>query len=284
MYGNNLLNRIVAGEALPGRAALKDNPPFSENTFQIVSAAFVDELSNWEIDRVASPYWRCYYNPVPGAEVEVGGEVTELTPENFCLVPALLPMSGRLKDRPVRHFFIHFRLDERLPHPERVVIVPATPGARDRVAEFSRLREGAEFRFQRDLLAVNLLSEVLLGAPRLLEPEREFDRRITGIRTMIAADPARHRRNSELAALSGITVNGFVRLFFQETGESPQYFCRRKRIELVCRLLLATDLSIDEIAERAGFTDRYHLSRVFRAFTGVPPARFRRINSGGEVE
>ena len=43
-------------------------------------------------------------------------------------------------------------------------------------------------------------------------------------------------------------------------------------------LLLHTDLSIDEIAERAGFGAVNTLYRVFKKRKGVPPATWRREN------
>jgi transcriptional regulator GlxA family with amidase domain len=48
-------------------------------------------------------------------------------------------------------------------------------------------------------------------------------------------------------------------------------------------LLLRTSLSIDEIAERSGFANRYHFSRVFAQRMSHPPARFRVLHASGSV-
>ena len=72
--------------------------------------------------------------------------------------------------------------------------------------------------------------------------------------------------------------DGFLRLFEQETGRSPQFYWRKKRIEKACELLISTSLSIDEIAEKTGFADRYHFSRVFSNFLKNSPVKFRKNN------
>ena len=40
-------------------------------------------------------------------------------------------------------------------------------------------------------------------------------------------------------------------------------------------MLVSTVLSIDEIADRCGFANRYYFSRVFAQRMGRPPARYR---------
>jgi len=47
-----------------------------------------------------------------------------------------------------------------------------------------------------------------------------------------------------------------------------------------CRLLHHSELSIKQIAERTGFCDRGHFSRVFRGERGLGPAEFRKGGVG----
>jgi AraC-like DNA-binding protein/quercetin dioxygenase-like cupin family protein len=50
---------------------------------------------------------------------------------------------------------------------------------------------------------------------------------------------------------------------------------RQLRVEFARRLLEETELPVTAIAQRAGFCDQSHLTRSFRALTGVTPARYR---------
>ena len=76
-------------------------------------------------------------------------------------------------------------------------------------------------------------------------------------------------------------TNAFIRLFRSEVGRSPQAWYMRRRIEEACRLLHHSDLSIEQIAERTGFCDRGHFTRVFRTLRRIGPATFRKRNAAG---
>ena len=65
-------------------------------------------------------------------------------------------------------------------------------------------------------------------------------------------------------------------MFKDETGFTPRDYWLKQRLDLVLRMLEDTDLSIPEIAEEAGFTDRSHLSRVIKAQFGLTPAAIRK--------
>jgi transcriptional regulator GlxA family with amidase domain len=82
--------------------------------------------------------------------------------------------------------------------------------------------------------------------------------------------------NRALARLAGMNVNAFIRLFKSRTGFSLQAYSRTKRVERACDLLLHSDASLEQVAERSGFSDRYHFSRVFKKVRGISPARFRK--------
>jgi LacI family transcriptional regulator len=54
------------------------------------------------------------------------------------------------------------------------------------------------------------------------------------------------------------------------------------RIEYVCNLLRDTDLSLDQIAARTGFTTSQYMLEVFRKTIGVTPGNYRRSLTLGE--
>ena len=83
--------------------------------------------------------------------------------------------------------------------------------------------------------------------------------------------------NTLLAEACKLELRTFLRKFRQETGETPQQFSRRIRTEKASEYLTYTDMSIEEIAEKTGFPDRYYFSRVFYQLQDMPPASFRRL-------
>lgn len=80
----------------------------------------------------------------------------------------------------------------------------------------------------------------------------------------------------QLAEMLHMNANYFSQLFKEQMGISFSDFLTRQRLQLAKRLLLTTSMSVQEIAEQAGYqTDRYFI-RVFRAHEQLSPAQFRK--------
>ena len=67
--------------------------------------------------------------------------------------------------------------------------------------------------------------------------------------------------------------------FVTRSGMPLARYLRRQRIEAACADLLSHEDDLEAIAERYGFCDRYHFSRIFRAEIGLPPITWRRQQS-----
>jgi AraC-like DNA-binding protein len=71
---------------------------------------------------------------------------------------------------------------------------------------------------------------------------------------------------------------------FAERGTTVSRWLLERRLELSRLELMAGEpagRSVDAIAQRCGFADRTHFSRVFRARFGVPPSQLRRAVAAG---
>lgn len=66
------------------------------------------------------------------------------------------------------------------------------------------------------------------------------------------------------------------RKFREHLGHSPHHAIIRARVERAKRLLEATHLKMEEIAQRSGFSEARILYRNFRLITGDSPARYRK--------
>lgn len=67
----------------------------------------------------------------------------------------------------------------------------------------------------------------------------------------------------------------FSALFKEYTGENFSGYLRKLRIGKSKRLLTGTDLSINEVSQRAGFEDARRFAKVFKEETSWTPTRFR---------
>ena len=65
-------------------------------------------------------------------------------------------------------------------------------------------------------------------------------------------------------------------LFRERVGCTPAQYVLERRIAAAAQDLLFTNDSIEQIADRLGFANRYHLTRMFTRRVGIPPAAYRR--------
>lgn len=64
-------------------------------------------------------------------------------------------------------------------------------------------------------------------------------------------------------------------LFRRTTGRSPHRYVQSRRIALACRLLREEPDPVGSIAERVGLSEPRVFHRLFKAFTGTTPGRWR---------
>lgn len=79
----------------------------------------------------------------------------------------------------------------------------------------------------------------------------------------------------ELTQLFNISYSQFRKIFKKETGLSPQQYLINERIECAKRLLVNTELTLKEIAEKSGFNSIHYFSRIFKQKTGQSPSTKR---------
>jgi transcriptional regulator GlxA family with amidase domain len=84
----------------------------------------------------------------------------------------------------------------------------------------------------------------------------------------------------QLAAHASMSVRTFTRRFRDETGVSPGRWLLQQRVDHARLLLETSDLTVDQVARRAGFGTAGSLRQHFQAALGVPPTAYRRTFTG----
>jgi AraC family transcriptional regulator len=128
-----------------------------------------------------------------------------------------------------------------------------------------------------NVLAVHLIRHVV--APR--RPARGRDGALPRRRLRAAVDYIEEHLDTgasleQMAAVARLSPYHFARQFKTATGLPPHQYVIMRRVERAKLVLQAgTDLSLAEVAARAGFSDQSQFSRHFKHVVGVTPGQFR---------
>jgi AraC family transcriptional regulator len=127
-----------------------------------------------------------------------------------------------------------------------------------------------------NVLAVQLIRHV--SAPR--PPKRGRDGVLPQGRLRAVAEYIEEHLDAgptlgQLAAVARLSPYHFARQFKTATGLPPHQFVIMRRIERAKQLLQGSDLSLAEIAARAGFSGQSVFCHHFKRLVGVTPRQFR---------
>lgn len=82
----------------------------------------------------------------------------------------------------------------------------------------------------------------------------------------------------KIADTIGISYSYLRKIFKDEIGVNIFDYLNRLRIEQAKKLLLHSDLSIMEIADKSGFSNDQGLTRFFKKYEGITPGKFREFS------
>ena len=263
-------------------------------------------LQEWEFKELSFPYWRIYHNDRKGAVIIHDGTKYELTPDKIIMIAPntsyatrlynhVIPKTGYslkggrvstvisekelIERKFILHLFIHFNIG--IPYDNvspGIFIYKLTNHYQKKLQTIKRYlnHEHTRFNFYSSLAIHSLIIDLLTDLPKSSWNLTTANYRILKVLGYIDNNVNSDLTNTNLAEKSRLATNAFVRLFTNETGISPQKYVKNKRIDKACILLHHSNFTIDEVATKTGFADRYHFSRIFKELTGATPARYRK--------
>lgn len=78
-----------------------------------------------------------------------------------------------------------------------------------------------------------------------------------------------------LSQIANVSPFHFHRIFKAIIGENLGEYVQRLRLEYVAGKLKTTDLSLNSLAEKAGYNTEQALSKAFKKYFGVPPSAYK---------
>lgn len=250
---------------------------------------------DWQLPAQANPYWRFMTCDRPGAWIWYAGKQLALAPEQVMVVPAYVDLQVGSATY-LRHFYTILHMTGLSVQAQRgcfrsPVVLPVT-------AATTKLLRMAWSAAESNAVGITACSAAmtlnwhLLG--RVLDHEADAARFLLECSdepeelrpAMMAINQAGSQSWTipQLAALCGLSLRHFQRLWAQRLGCSPSAYARRQRLHMASVELLHPRACIDRIAVEYGFTDRAHFGRAFKQEFGLPPGRFRRLHLAGQKE
>ena len=125
-----------------------------------------------------------------------------------------------------------------------------------------------------------LLTELLLElihdeADGMAIPEPRFDARIARAIEHVDEHLDSDLTVEDMAALAGLGLVRFRKLFKRHTGLAPRQYLVNARARKAAELLLGGHLKVAEVARLTGFSNEFYFSNAFKRSTGLSPSRFR---------
>jgi len=264
-------------------------------------------MSEWKSQQMSFPYWRLYWNRSGRARV-VYNRTIYLEPQKIILIPPNTPFAtdieysevpseqpyslkggrvessemeeARLEDGTVLHMFIHFTLgypfDTISPD---IFEFDITPVQHELILSITRQLMTGQVKFEQtgSLELYSLIFSLIHQLPSDTWKKQKLDERVLqGIRHMEQNIRETEIKNSKLAAMGGMSVNAYARLFKEHTGYSPHKYLLRMRVEKACNLLHHSELSIEQVATACGFSDRYYFTRIFTRTMEISPGAYKK--------
>jgi AraC family transcriptional regulator len=122
-------------------------------------------------------------------------------------------------------------------------------------------------------LALEMLAETSRCQTKAVEPKAPLW--LEKAEDMLRAHFAEHLSLSLIARIIGVHPVHLAREFRRHYHSTVGEYLRRLRIEYITSELATSDTSVVEIAAAAGFSDQSHLSRTFKRYMGMTPAKYR---------
>jgi transcriptional regulator GlxA family with amidase domain len=97
------------------------------------------------------------------------------------------------------------------------------------------------------------------------------------VQDAVVAEPCAEWSSRALAEVACTSSRHLARLFAEHAGCTPLEYVQRLRLALARDLITQSDLDMERVAERAGFSSAHQLRRVWRRWEAQPPALLRHL-------
>ena len=280
------------------------NYPIDKLRLLTLNVGLANHYGDWNWKNVRSPFARLYYVTEGTAQVEMSSCVYTLKPNHLYFIPAYATHSY-ICDSKFSHYYIHIYEDQqsetsmfdkwdfpvevsandtdlglvkRLCEINPFLKLPqSNPDAYDNHQtlisnlELNRRRPFCDKVESRGILFILMSRFLKYATPKTDVRDDRIQMSLTYIRKNIGS-----RLNIEqLADKACMSKDHYIRVFKHETGETPNAYITKRKMEKAELTLLTTDLPVKSIADLLGYDDYSYFNRIFRKNSGMTPLQYR---------
>lgn len=230
------------------------------------------EHATWDCAEAIHPNWFVFWNPEPGAVIGCGDQHYDATPDRAFLIPPYTVISG-FSEKKFPHFYAHFEAAEPFEHAvNQIYVLPPEPAKRlfEKFFALDDLHRTLGWH----IMIMEYLA--LLPAAAFTGENQQFDNRIKRVLQVINQNVNGNLSNQVLSEICGMSENNFYRCFRSQMGISPQRYIKSLQLNSARNMLINSNISIENIAIKCGFADRYSFSKAFKSFFAISPGTLRR--------
>lgn len=260
--------------------------------------------ADWNWKDVSSPFTRLYYVTKGSARIEMENKVYDLSPGKLYIVPSFTRHTN-ICTGPFEHYYIHVfedglstnRIFEEYKFPfeadpfggdfelvKRLVelnpqgrLPQSNPKSYDnqptliqnlRINKQKSLQDMVESRGILYILVSRFLEK---ASPRSLTEDDRVKNALSYIRKNIGSKIL----VEDLAAKSSLSLEHFIRVFKKETGDTPNSYVTKTKMERAMVMLATSDAPVKTIALSLGYDDVPYFNRAFKKLLGMTPQQYR---------
>ena len=270
-----------------------------------LNVGLAEHMTDWNWKNVRSPFARLYYVTEGTARVQLPTGVYTLRPNHLYFIPAYT-MHSYICDAPFSHYYIHIYEDMQsdmgiLEQWDYPVEVKAATGDLELVKRLCFINPFLKLQQPDPDVYDNhqtLVSNLELNQRRPFSDKVE-SRGILYIlmsRFLKYATPKAdvrddriqltlaHIRNhlgekldiEQLAEKAGMSKDHFIRVFKHQTGETPNAYITKRKLEKAELTLVTTNMAVNRIADCLGYDDYSYFNRIFKKNSGMTPQQYRK--------
>ena len=280
------------------------NYPIDKLHLLTLNVGLANHYGDWNWKNVRSPFARLYYVTEGTAQIEMPSGVYTLTPNHLYFIPAYT-MHSYICDSAFSHYYIHIYEDlqsdtsilEEWEFPVEVnacstdlelikrlcfinpflKLPQSDPDVYDNHhtlvsnIQLNQRRPFCDKVESRGILFVLMSRFLKYAIPKAEVKDDRIQMSLNYIRKNIGS----RLEIDFLADKACMSKDHFIRVFKRETGETPNVYITKRKLEKAELTLVTTALPIKSIADSLGYDDYSYFNRIFKKNAGVTPQQYR---------